>query len=545
VQFLESLPGTQMELWSAPEGAELELARQLARLPGVKWAGPNLLLHVTSLPDDPEYPQQWAHPQANAPAGWEITTGGSQIVIAVLDTGVDLEHPDLQGKLVPGRNFYNTEPTAHDKNGHGTHVAGIAAALTDNGVGIAGVSWGARIMPVRVTDSRGAAPTSVVVNGINWAVANGAKVINMSLGSDRPNAPLAEAVANAQAAGVLVVASSGNSAVVTPFYPASLPGVLSVGATGPDGSRTSYSNYGPTLDLLAPGGARTMEPSGILSTVPTYDVYLNTHPPFINQGYDYLAGTSMAAPYVSGLAAMLWSMNLDFSPLEVSQMITSTVKDLGSAGWDPQTGYGLIDAGAAAAAALASSGGDAQLAPIDNPNQQDEYTLRWSAVSGADAYELQQADNPDFEGAIVRYLGPDLQYRVTGQPPGTWYYRVRPDGLSLNVLWSATRITTVDASPLAAPDLNPVLNVDGNGDFALSWQAVAQATGYIVEESRDPYFSRPQVISTGDESAVQISGKGLGVWYYRVRATSPDGNGPWSETKVAVLHRLALPLIRR
>lgn len=544
VRRLESLPGPGLEVWSAPVGGELELVSRLKTLPGVELAGLNYLYHLTAVPDDPEFPKQWAHAQANAPEGWQITTGSQEVIIAVIDSGVDLNHPDLKSKLVAGKNLYNSEPTAGDKHGHGTHVAGIAAALSDNGEGIAGVSWGARIMPIRVTDSKGSGPTSVVASGISWAVANGARVINLSLGSNRVDNVLADAIAKARASGALVVASAGNDHVSTPFYPAALEGVLAVGATGPSGEQASYSNFGSYLDVMAPGGERSLDATGILSTVPTYDVYLNTHVNGFRRGYEYLSGTSMAAPYVSGLAALVWSLNPDLSPTEVSQIITSTVRDLSVPGWDPVYGYGLVDVGSAAAAAQASRNVVAELT-LEEDTEEDGYTLSWSAVTGAQAYTLEQAGTADFESAIVRYRGSELEYRVTGQAEGTWYYRVRAEGLGTSVPWSEIKSIAVGPSALPAPLSFTAAPGNEEGELALSWEPVSGASGYILEESRDPYFSHPEVIYSGSEARKRLSGRDFGTWHYRVRATSAEGNGPWSQTQVRLAFSLFLPLTRR
>jgi subtilisin family serine protease len=302
------------------------------------------------LPNDPLYPQQWAYAHINAPQAWYTTVGDGGPIVAVLDTGVDLTHPDLAANLVPGATFVSANDNCpappsspSDDNGHGTHVAGIVAAVGDNGVGVAGMNWHARLMPVKVLDCKGSGGSLEVAEGIRYAVDHGARVINMSLGMSCPQDSkeqcppglLTDAVAYAVSKGVVVVAASGNlGSGATPgaaFWPAAYPGVIGVGATDSSDKVTSFSNYGYFVDVVAPG----------------YSI-LSTYPRSLNAvGYAYESGTSMSTPFVSGLAALLLSVNPSLSTTDVTNDILLSARDLGTPGWDPAYGYGLIDAGAA------------------------------------------------------------------------------------------------------------------------------------------------------------------------------------------------------
>lgn len=248
---------------------------------------------------DPLEPQQWAVPEIKLPAAWEQAKG-DDVVIAIVDTGVDLDHPDLKDKIVDGYDFVSDDDDPMDQNGHGTHVAGIAAAATENGVGIAGAAPSAKIMPVRVLGTVGSGDQATIVRGIKWAADHGAKVINMSLGETGLMSRLLKggvlnpAIQYAHGKGAVVVAAAGNEGTAKqPYKPTTQ--VLVVGASDAQGQPASFSNFGAQDAVSAPGVK-------ILSTLPTYktpETLKNT------SGYGALDGTSMAAPYVSGLAALL------------------------------------------------------------------------------------------------------------------------------------------------------------------------------------------------------------------------------------------------
>jgi uncharacterized protein YkwD len=242
-----------------------------------------------NLPNDPQTAQQYSLTKMSLPQAWN-TARGDGVVIAILDTGADLSHPDLAGKFVSrGRDFVNNDDDASDDHGHGTHVSGIAAAVTNNGVGIAGVGYNARLLPVKVLSASGQGDTARIAQAIDWASQQaGVKVINMSLGCACPSpAYLTEAIANARSRGVVVIAAAGNDGTSSPASPASAPGVIGVGATDSADRRTSFSNYGVNARLAAPG--------------------LNIYSTLRGGSYGNMSGTSMASPNVAGVAALVWS----------------------------------------------------------------------------------------------------------------------------------------------------------------------------------------------------------------------------------------------
>jgi len=292
-------------------------------------------------PSDVDYAKQWALEKINAPQAWALSTG-PDIVIAVLDTGVDLDHPDLSSKLVSeGWHFLKDDQGAgaDDDHWHGTHVAGIAAASTDNYAGVAGTGWDTKILPVKALDSAGSGSLEDIAKAIDYATSNGAHVINLSVGietSQNVDCPwfLQDAIDRAYGAGVVVIAAAGNNGNSAAIPPANCIHALGVAATERDDTRAIYSSYGSHVNVAAPGGELTSQNTcvdGIYST---------------DRGgwYRYACGTSMATPHVSGLAALVLARYPTYTPEQVASAILDNAVDLGSSGWDQYYGCGRIDA---------------------------------------------------------------------------------------------------------------------------------------------------------------------------------------------------------
>jgi len=285
---------------------------------------------------DPLRGEQWGLSATRVPEAWEVASGEG-VVIAVIDSGVDLDHPDLVANLVPGWDFVDDDDEPDDPNGHGTHVAGIAAAAT-NDIGIAGVAPDASIMPVRVLDEAGVGSDEAIAEAVVWAADNGADIINLSLGESgfisrfTKGGTLNRAIRLVAEQGVVVVAASGNEGRRGQQYRIGVD-VLVVNATDPDGTLTSFSNVGDVRAISAPG-------AGIMSTAPPgpSTIWLDG-----TDGYAPLDGTSMAAPLVSGVAALAISAGID--PDEVFEVLasTATVPD----GATSEIGAGIVDAAGA------------------------------------------------------------------------------------------------------------------------------------------------------------------------------------------------------
>jgi thermitase len=329
----------------------------LRRNPDVEYAEPNYIAYITEAPDDPLFDLQYAlYNPGSAPPGspqgdtadikatsaWEETKGDEDIIIAIIDTGVDLDHPDLEDKIYSsGYDFINDDSDATDDNGHGTHVAGIAAAETNNNEGIAGVAWNCKILPVKALNDLGEGGYSEMIEAIIWAADNGADVINLSLGGDSPADSLENALKYAYDKDIVIVAAAGNEGGAV-LYPAAYDGYcLAVAATNDTDERVDFSNsgglwesnFGPEIDVAAPG-------EEIVSTVPTW--YFG--PEFIPYGIG--SGTSQATPHVAGLAALIKSIKPDLTAGQIMGVIRYSADDVNyvnNLGKDNYIGYGRLN----------------------------------------------------------------------------------------------------------------------------------------------------------------------------------------------------------
>jgi len=256
------------------------------------WVEEDGYVEAYDTPNDPYYPQQWAYPVMDCPQAWDMSTGEG-VVIAILDTGIDMDHPDIGSQIIGNVNF--TLDGMDDVHGHGTHVAGIAAGITNNGIGIAGTARDADILDVKVLNDNGMGPFSTVAEGIVWAADNGADVINMSLGGPNYSQAMQDACTYAWDHGVVIVTAAGNEYSETPHYPAANEHVIAVAATDQSDQLAYFSSHGDWVDVAAPGYQ-------IMSTV--------------IGGYGQKNGTSMACPYVSGIVAMLLTEGVGYDQVE-------------------------------------------------------------------------------------------------------------------------------------------------------------------------------------------------------------------------------------
>ncbi len=307
-----------------------EWVERWSKHPSIEYISPNVKVTISEQPNDTYLENQEYLKQIQIYEGWDIATN-TDTTIAILDTGVDLYHPDLKENLVEGYNFLDKNALPQDDNGHGTNVTGIVAAVGNNNQGTAGISWKTKIMPLKVLDHKGEGESFIVGQGIRYAVDKGAEIILLSLGEPIYTPFMKEAVDYAEENGVLVVAATGNEGNRL-NYPAALPDVLSVGAVNLEDKYVSYSNYGQQIDVVAPG-------EGIYTT---------------KQGGGYISntGTSMAAPQVAGLAALIKQLHPTITPRQIRDLIKFTADDVHDTGWDSKTGYGRINVKSALEAPL-------------------------------------------------------------------------------------------------------------------------------------------------------------------------------------------------
>lgn len=320
------------------------LLAELSQDPLVQHVEPNYLYYAQSFPNDPMFNQQWHMTQVKAVEAWPWSNG-QNAVVAVLDTGVAYENyesfhqvEDLdQTRFVPGYDFVNKRAQALDDHCHGTHVAGTIAQSTNNGKGVVGVAWGAAIMPVKVLSKGGSGSVANIADAINFAADHGASAINMSLGGPFPSTVMDEACSYAKSHGTAVVCAAGNESKNRPSYPAAYSACISVSAVDRDENLTWYTNFGPEIDLAAPGGStRNDATGGVLQNT----IEVQNHK---KSGYFYFQGTSMACPHAAGEAALIASLGVT-NPSAVEAMMKSTARSKGKEGKQKGYGAGIMDA---------------------------------------------------------------------------------------------------------------------------------------------------------------------------------------------------------
>jgi type VII secretion-associated serine protease mycosin len=319
-----------------PQLSSQQVMQTLKADPVVEYAEPNVTFRTRFVVNDPRSADQKGLGMIGMGKAWDITLGDPRVVIAVVDTGIDMTHPDLRDKLVPGFNVLSPGQPPQDDNGHGTHASGIAAAATDNRTGIAGTAPRCRIMPIKALNSEGGGDGFSVATGVVWAVDNGAHIINLSLGGEAPQETLERAIKYALARNVSVIVAMGNESTNALRYPASYPGVIAVGSVDQTRNLSNFSNYGKWMSVVAPG-------SQILSTMPMQSVYMTSAEGYMNE-YDFMDGTSMAAPMVAGVVALMKSRHPNLTPAEIKARLEGTARDLGAPGFDERFGHGLVDA---------------------------------------------------------------------------------------------------------------------------------------------------------------------------------------------------------
>jgi len=305
-----------------------EALRWLGQNPAVESVEPDWLGSGGATPNDPYYSAQWHHPIVQAPAAWDITTGSASVIVAVLDTGVNTTLSEFSGRVVPGYDFVNGDADPSDDQGHGTAVAGTVVANANNSTLVAGTDWNCRLMPIKVLDANNSGFYSWWAAGIDWATASGAKVINLSAGGFSGSTTLTSSIMNAIANGVIFVTITHNDGTGTIRFPGTLAAAITVGATERNDEKTPFSNWGSSIDLVAPGR----------------DIYTVG----MNGSLTYWWGTSFAAPQVAGAAALLASVFPTLTQTEAEALLTLGADDgvgnaLDAPGFDDYHGWGRLN----------------------------------------------------------------------------------------------------------------------------------------------------------------------------------------------------------
>lgn len=340
----DELPHIGVHVVELPyQASETAFAQAFQTRPEVEFAELDREVPAQAIePNDPVYAlsaNSWSFHKINAPEAWALSVGSSDVTIAILDTGVDGNHEDLASKIVPGWNVYGNNNDVTDVNGHGTAVAGVAAASSNNAIGVASVAWACRIMPIRISDPSGYASYSAMSTGLTWAADHGARVANISY-NVTGSSTVSTAAKYFQSKGGVVATAAGNGG--TSVQTNDDPYVLTIGATDSSDLLYAWSNSGRNLDLVAPGNAST---------------------PMNGGGYAGSGGTSIASPFVAGAAALIFSVNPTLTPSQAQDILKVSADDLGEVGWDLSYGYGRLNLERVVTMTLGSGGTVDSVAP--------------------------------------------------------------------------------------------------------------------------------------------------------------------------------------
>lgn len=480
-----------------------EAADVLRADPAVAYVERDQVARIAAVrPDDPYYSGQWGITRTEVDRAWDTTRGAGDVVVAVVDTGVK-NLPDFAGRVLPGHDFVNKDSNADDDQGHGTMTAGVIAASGDNGVGIAGICWNCKILPVKVLNAGGSGNYSDIAEGIRWAADKGANIINLSLGGSSDSRLLSDAVAYATGKGSLVIAAAGNSGESTPSYPAAIPAALAVGASTSGDARYPWSNYGSGwVDIAAPGCNPAQARTGVVSE---------------------FCGTSSATPFVAGVAALLASTTPKPTAATVRAALTTSATKI-SGGWVAASS-GRVDAAAALAALPAGDDHTAPVASITSPSGN-------ALVRGTVTVSARAADDAGI--AKVELLADGVVVGTDRVAPYAFSWRTAGRGAAVRLglraydrggnVANATRTVNVD-------NWGPTVRVAGS---AASGTRKVRKTKYVTATAADAHgISRMELLVNGkvvQRYAGSAHRFGVQTWKYgkvmtvRVRAYDKAGN---------------------
>ena len=434
LEIKDEIPQTQVFIASASQNIKSKLLSN----PLIDFVEEDFRIPPSIIPNDQYYSSEWHLEKISAPEAWDISKGDSNIIIAVLDSGVDPNHPDLSSKLLQGYNFYDNNYNTTDVYGHGTKVAGVAAALTNNVIGVSSIGWQCSILPLRVTDTNGYAYSSLLAKALIYAADRGAKVAVISF-AIFGGSMISDAAKYFMDKGGLVIAAGGNDN--TYHSDPDNPYIISVSATTSSDSRASFSSYGPYIDLSAPG-------SGIYTTIR-------------GGSYGSVSGTSFSAPLTAGLAALIFSANPSLNPIQVEQIMKSTAVDLGDPGYDVYYGYGRIDA----LRALAQASNLVIYKDTEPPSVTITYPSDGIMVSGSITINVDAYDN-DCVSRVELYKD-GILYATDNTAPFSFYWDTSNESNGYHTLMAKAYDTSNNIGESNMVKVNVANEINGDGTLPI------------------------------------------------------------------------------
>ena len=432
---LSRVDESNVRVVSVPPQIHATAARLLSLDPRVEAVEEDAVATAAVIPTDPYWGQQWNARRIRATEAWDATKGDRRITIAIVDTGVDGSHPDLRGRMTRGWDFQNNDANPYDDDGHGTSVATTAAAAGNDRVGIAGMCWRCKVMPVKVLNGQGHGSHSNIAAGVIWATDHGADVINMSIAGLSSTMLLQDAVAYAIRRGVIVVAAAGNEGTSRRTYPAAYPGVISVAATNDSDRLYSWSNRGSWVTLAAPGCAYSGRP---------------------HARWGWLCGTSLASPIVAGTVGLMLSLAPRMGRVRLTQMLTgNTQRMVQTARTRQNLAHGRLDAARAMRSVLAArpAGSDQDPTPPPpppDPSRQGDYTWR-GTLDAANTWDRETYYVRGHVHVRVRWSGNEKLAMYVVHPNGSVFKRAEDDSIDFEMDLQGGEFTfTVEANGLDA-----------------------------------------------------------------------------------------------
>lgn len=511
------LNGINVYVVDLPPGREKALQQALERNPHIKFAELDGEVEAQMTPSDTYYASSWHLPKISAPAAWDTATGAG-VTVAILDGGVDATHPDLAARIVPGWNYYDNNSNTSDVTGHGTKVAGVAAAAGNNALGVTGGAWNAKIMPMRITDPNGSITYySIIANALTYAADKGARVANISFIVSHVSA-VQTAAQYMRSKGGVVVASVGNSGT----YNANpnTASIITVAGTDSADNRASWSAYGPIVDVAAPG----------------VSVYTTVK----GGGYGAVSGTSFASPLTAGVVALMFSANPSLQPSQVDSILASTSDDRGTAGRDDYYGYGRVNAARAVAAAKGVVATDTQAPAVSLASP-------GSTVKGIVAVNVSASDNVGVARVELYAGGVLLASDVAAPYSFSWDTTSRADGATTlqakaydaagNVASSSVNVTVAN-STAAADTIAPVVSIGNpqagatvSGNVAIS----ANASDNVSVTGLSLYVDGALKATGNSSLSFNWNTRKVGKGYHTIQAVARDAAGNTTTKSVQVV----------